>query len=160
MVVISAGKYVPIAVVNDPGVTERGKYIDAGLIIWEMQSVSLSTRLSYKWFIETHPKYTCQDLIISKLNILIKMRLCKKKKKKFCYHLLTLKLFQTCLNSCLLLNIKRRFEERGWLKSCWSPLTSIVWKKNTMEVNVRESEHILAGRPSQAMRKSKYKCSG
>lgn len=45
-----------------------------------MQSVSLSTMLSYKWFTETHPKYTYQDLIISNLNILIKMRLCKKKK--------------------------------------------------------------------------------
>lgn len=48
MGVISAGKYVPMVVVNDPGVNERGKYMDADLIIWETQSVSLSTRLSFK----------------------------------------------------------------------------------------------------------------
>lgn len=51
-------EYVPVAVVNDPGVNERGKYMDAGLVIWEMQSMSLSTRLSFKWFIETHPEHS------------------------------------------------------------------------------------------------------
>lgn len=63
MGVISDGKYVPMAVVNDSGVTERGKYIDAGLFIGEMQSMCLSTRVSFKLFAETHPKHTSQDII-------------------------------------------------------------------------------------------------
>lgn len=67
MGVISAGKYVPVVVVNDPGVSESGKYIGADLIIWEMQSVSLSTRLSNTDSSKHIPNtLLCQDILISK----------------------------------------------------------------------------------------------
>ncbi len=57
------------------------------------------------------------------------------KNKRFC-HLLTLKLFQICMSFFVLLNTKEDFW-RMWITKhcCCSPLISIVWGKNTMEVN-------------------------
>jgi len=51
------------------------------------------------------------------------------KLKKYCHHVLSLKLFQTCINLFVLLNTKENILKNVCYHSCRAPLTSILWKR-------------------------------